>query len=91
MIPEKVLNYVRKFIPSPNREFFHHPSSSFHVGHWFSVLKAGGVYDTHHKTVFGDVEKYAEYFIKNQTHRVELVKEMFPNHYEFLKDWYGSE
>lgn len=90
-VPEKVKQYIDKFSTSPNREFTHHPTSSFHVGHWFSVMNAGGVYDNHRKTIFGDVEKYAEYFIKNQSHRVELIKEMFPNHYEFLKDWYGAE
>ena len=90
-VPEKVKQYIDKFATSPNREFTHHPTSSFHVGHWFSVMNAGGVYDNHRKTIFGDVEKYAEYFIKNQSHRVELIKEMFPNHYEFLKDWYGAE
>ena len=91
MVPPKVLEYVKKFVPSPNREFFHHPTSSFHVGHWFSVLNAGGVYKNHRPTIYGDVEKYAEYFIKNQSHRVELIKEMFPNHYQFLKDWYSAE
>lgn len=91
MVPPQVMEYVKKFVPSPNREFYHHPSSSFHVGHWFSVLAAGDVYKDHDKTVFGDVEKYAEYFVKTQTHRVGLIKEMFPNHYEFLKDWYGTE
>jgi tryptophan halogenase len=90
-VPEKVKQYIDKFIPSPNKEFHHHPNSSFHVGHWFSVMNAGGVYDGHRPTIFGDVEKYAEYFIKNQSYRVGLIKEMFPNHYEFLKDWYGAE
>jgi hypothetical protein len=38
-----------------------------------------------------ELEKYCEYFIKNQNHRVELVNEMFPNHYEFLKEWYDDK
>lgn len=91
MVPKKVLDYVAKFVPSPNRDFYHHPTSSFHVGHWFSVLNAGDVYKNHRPNIYGDVEKYAEYFTKNQTHRVELIKEMFPNHYDFLKEWYGTE
>jgi len=91
LLPQKVKDYVEKFVPNPHRDFFIHPTSSFHVGHWFSVLNAGGVYDKNSRTIFGDVEKYAEFFIKNQSHRVELIKEMFPNHYEFLKDWYDSE
>lgn len=90
-LPEKVSRIIEKFIPSPNRDFYVNPTSSFHVGHWFSVLHAGGVYKDHKKMLHGDVEKYAEYFIKNQTHRVDLIQEMFPNHYEFLKQWYSSE
>jgi tryptophan halogenase len=91
IIPRKVLNYVEKFVPSPNRDFFVHPTSSFHVGHWFSILNAGGVYDGHKKKLFGDVEKYAEYFTNSQSQRVALVKGMFPNHYAFLKEWYSVE
>lgn len=90
-LPKKVSDIVGKFVPSPNREFYVNPTSSFHVGHWFSVLHAGGVYKDHKKMLYGEVEKYAEYFIQNQSHRVDLVSDMFPNHYDFLKDWYSSE
>ena len=91
MVPEKVSSIVEKFAPTPNRQFYIQPTSSFHVGHWFSVLHAGGVYKDHRKMLYGDVEKYAEYFLKNLDYRVETVKDMFPNHYEFLKHWYGTE
>jgi len=91
VIPAKVKDFVEKFVPTPHRDFFIHPTSSFHVGHWFSVLNAGGVYDNHPQNINGDVEKYAKYFTQSQTQRVELIKDIFPSHYEFLKDWYSSE
>jgi hypothetical protein len=90
-IPDKVKTIIEKFVPTPHRSFFVTPNSSFHVGHWFSVLQAGDVYKNHRPTIAGDVEKYAEYFIKNQSKRVDLVMDMFPNHYAFLKDWYSAE
>jgi tryptophan halogenase len=90
-IPDKVKDIIEKFVPSPHRKFFVTPNSSFHVGHWFSVLQAGDVYKNHRPAIAGDVEKYAEYFIKNQSSRVDLVLDMFPNHYAFLKEWYSTE
>lgn len=91
MVPKKVLEFINKFYPEPHRDFYMHPTSSFHVGHWFSVLKAGGFYDNHGPVIKGDIEKYAEYFIKSNDHRVKLIKDYFPNHYDFLRSWYDSE
>lgn len=89
-VPEKVLKIVEKFAPSLHRQFYIQATSSFHIGHWFSVLNASDVYKNHPKTISGDVEKYADYFIKNQSHRVKLIKDMFPNHYDFLRQWYSE-
>jgi hypothetical protein len=86
----RIKEHLSRFIPELHRRFYVHPESSFHVGHWFSVLHAGGVFKDHPKMIAGDVEKYAEYFLKNQDSRVDLVLDMFPNHYEFLKEWYGD-
>ena len=91
VIPQKVKDIVARFVPNLHRDFFIHPESSFHVGHWFSVLHAGDVYKDHPEYLGGDLLKYAEYFLKNNTSRVKFVGEMFPNHYDFLKDWYGRE
>jgi len=35
-------------------------------------------------------KKYIENFIKVQDLRVENVKELFGNHYEFLEEWYNE-
>jgi len=61
------------------------------VGHWFSVLHAAEMYKGSKSNLTPELEKYSEYFIRNQNNRIELVKEMFPNHYEFLKDWYDDK
>jgi tryptophan halogenase len=87
-LPEVVTETIKQFVPSPHRSFFLHPESSFHVGHWFQVLHPGGAYEDHGKMLNGDIEKYAEYFIENQKYRTEKILEMFPNHYDFLKQWY---
>lgn len=90
MVPKRVSNIVEKFYPLPGRHFFLNPTSSFHIGHWFSVLHAGDAYKNVDYKIDGEVKKYAEYFIKNNQHRINLVKEMFPNHYEFLNEWYNA-
>lgn len=86
----RIQDHIFRFLPELHRRFYIHPESSFHVGHWFSVLHAGGAFDGHPKSISGDVEKYAKYFLRNQDARVDLVLDMFPNHYEFLKEWYGD-
>lgn len=88
-LPPKVVDLIQRFVPSPSREFFINPESSFHVGHWFQVLKPSGVYDNHPPILKDDLEKYAEYFIEANRYRVDKVIDAFPNHYEFLKSWYG--
>jgi hypothetical protein len=89
LLPPKVSAIINKFLPEPHRDFLLSPLSSFHTGQWFSVLNAGDVYKNNKQTLSGDIEKYAEFFIKNQSYRTKLIKEMFPNHYEFLKEWYN--
>lgn len=89
-IPKHVLEIVSRFSPSPSREFYLYPESVFHVGHWFQVLHPSGIYKDHPAILTPEQEKYADYFIKNNTFRVEKVLEMFPNHYEFLKEWYET-
>ena len=90
-VPESVKQILDHFIPGLHPGMFLDKTSGFHVGHWFSVLHAAGMYKGTESKLSPELEKYCEYFIKNQNSRVELVKEMFPNHYEFLKDWYDDK
>jgi hypothetical protein len=53
------------------------------------MLHANGVYDNIEKPKLSEEEmKYAEYYIKSKTDEIDSAIEYFPNHYEFLKDWY---
>ena len=90
-IPTQFTEVLSKFLPVPHTDIFLDKTSSFHIGHWFSVLHAANLYDAVTTTIEPDTEEYIKYFIKNHDHRVELVKEMFPNHYEFLKKWYSDD
>lgn len=87
-VPEAVKEILDFFVPSMHDGMFLDKTSGFHVGHWFSILHSAGMYKGSKSNLSEDVTKYAEYYIKNQKYRTELVKEMFPNHYEFLKSWY---
>lgn len=89
-IPEGILQIISRFVPSPAREFFLYPESSFHVGHWFQVLHPSGVYKDHQPMLHGDRKKYAEYFVENNRYRTKTIIDMFPNHYDYLKEWYGK-
>jgi hypothetical protein len=53
------------------------------------MLHANGVYDNTEKYELSEDElKYAEYYVKTKTTEIDNAIEAFPNHYEFLKDWY---
>ena len=90
-VPESVKAILDHFIPALHGGMFLDRTSGFHVGHWFSVLHAAEMYKGTTSTLTPELEKYSEYFIRNQNNRIELVKEMFPNHYEFLKEWYDDK
>lgn len=89
-IPKKVLDVVGRFVNSPTREFYMNPESSFHVGHWFSVFHASDVYKNQKSEFDPQIEKYIEYYLQNNRNRVKLIMETFPNHYEYLKEWYAD-
>ena len=86
--------YIREifsqFYPKLHRNFYlDDVTSGFHTGHWFSMLHANGMYaNTDNKKLTPEEQKYAEYYIKTKTTEIDNAIEYFPNHYEFLKDWY---
>lgn len=88
--PTYVQEMFSQFHPVLHRNFYlDDRTSGFHSGHWFSMLHANGAYDNSEKYVLSEDElKYAEYYIKCKTSEIDNAIETFPNHYEFLKDWY---
>ena len=87
-LPKDVQFILNSFYPTPGRFMFFSPASMFNTVQWFSVLHAGGAYKDTTYPLTENQEKYAKFFLDTQSRRVELAKELFPNQYEYLKEWY---
>ena len=91
MMPDGVKKILSLFLPRPKRFFVITQSSMFNVVQWFSMLKAGGAYDHIDNSGLSDKQtKYVEYFLESEKKRLELAENIFPNHYEYLKEWYSK-
>jgi hypothetical protein len=90
--PTYIQEMFSNFYPTMHRQFYlDERTSGFHTGHWFSMLHANRVYDNVEKPKLSEAElKYAEYYVKTKTAEVDYAIEYFPNHYEFLKEWYAT-
>jgi tryptophan halogenase len=87
--PEDIRKVFANFVPALHNSPYLDKTSGFHIGHWFSVLHACGLYkDSANLTP--EKQAYIEYWLKTRDATVELVTERFPNHYEFLKEWYEN-
>ena len=81
---------LSNFYPKLHRNFFlDNNTSSFHTGHWFSILHANGLYKSEDAMKLTEEQaKYAEYFIKTKSYEIDQVIDTFENHYEYLDRWY---
>lgn len=89
-LPESVQYILGAFYPNPPRYMFFSPSSMFGAVQWFSVLHAGGAYKNKYELT-PKQEQYAKYFIDTHAARVKMAKEIFPNQYQYLKEWYNEK
>lgn len=89
-IPSSIADILNIMLPFPKGNFYLTPESMFHQGHWFSVLHAGDQYKNVKQTRSEDELKYLEYFIQLINSKTNISNQIFPNHYEFLKDWYDQ-
>ena len=89
--PLYVQEIFSQFYPNLHRNFYlDDRTSGFHTGHWFSMLHANDAYKDKEKYQLSEDQlKYAEYYIKTKKAEIDNAIEYFPNHYEFLKDWYA--
>ena len=96
---QEIRNQSKRQLPQPSQQlindiqinktaFFYRSSSMFNLTQWFSMLHAGGGFNS--KKLPDEIEKYAKYFIANQYNRVEQAKLFFKNHYEYLSESYGK-
>lgn len=88
-LPKDAQYILNNFYPNPPNFLFFSPASMFNCVQWFSVLHAGGAYKGLEYNIDPTIEKYYEYFLDSSTYRVEKAKKLFPNHYEYLNEWYS--
>jgi len=89
-LPEGSLAIIQSMLPVPKRYFMYSQDSMFSVCQWFSMLKAGGAYDTAESYLTEKQERYGKYFTSAITNKLELAEDFFQNHYDYLKEWYGE-
>ena len=66
------------------------PTPMFQSGHWWQLLRGNGWYDNVKRTYSDDFKKYGKFVLDVHEYRTNKVLEFFPNHYDFLKEWYES-
>ncbi|MFT4551872.1 MAG: hypothetical protein ACI9S8_000493 [Chlamydiales bacterium] len=81
---------LSQYYPDPKNFMFFSDQSMFSSMQWFSILHAGGAYKNAKKNLSADEEKYIKYFMNTQDRRVALANELFPNHHDFLSQWYSE-
>ena len=88
--PGYIQEILTSFYPKLHRNFFlDNHTSSFHTGHWFSILHANGLYKSEDAMKLTEEQiKYAEYYIKTKSYEIDQVIDTFENHYEYLDRWY---
>lgn len=89
-LPKDVQFILNGFYPTPGRFVFFSPASMFNIVQWFSVLHAGGAYKNTSYPLTPKQEAYAKYFIDTHQYRVDQAKKLFPNQYQYLKEWYNK-
>lgn len=89
-MPEYIQDIINQFTKILHRNFYlNKQTSGFNSGHWFSVLNAGGHIFNNYPLNEHQL-KYAKYYIDVKKHEIDKAIEIFPNHYEFLKEWYNA-
>ena len=87
-LPPFAQQMISAYYPIPQDFIFYSPQSMFSSVQWWSMIHAGGGYEDYNPNLSKDEKAYLKYFTDTQTFRVDKAKETFPNHYEFLEDWY---
>lgn len=89
-LPTEMQVILENFYPVLKGSLFQSSGSHFNVGHWFQVLAAGDLFNNIKTDLDPEVKKYLKYFVDDISKNTDLIIERFPNHYRFLKDWYGN-
>lgn len=75
----------------PTFEGYSAPTSMFAGGHWYQLLSSYGWYDDWVPAGISDVAiQYGKMVMDFQTKLADEVIKSFPNHYDYLTEWYES-
>jgi len=83
--PEVYFNIILKGMP-----FFKNDGGSviFAEWHWWQLLKGFGRYENIKRPYSNDFIKYSKMVLDVHSNRMDNVLKTFPNHYDFLTEWY---
>jgi hypothetical protein len=101
-IPDKILSIHNAVIDGPMSQLafsdlvmkdrpqfrFHRSSPTFTAGHWWELLKGCGKYENIKSTYSDNFIKYGKMMLDVHSNRIDGVLNIFPNHYDYLTEWY---
>jgi tryptophan halogenase len=90
-LPIEARTIIEQFLPRPKRFLMLGPNSMFNIVQWFSMLHAGGAFEGVESELTDRKKKYAEYYLKHISQRVDLAEEMFENQHDYLTRWYKND
>ena len=62
----------------------------FSSGHWFQLLYSSGWWKDLEYKYSEDTLRYGKYVMEGHTHKLDDIMKFFPNHYDYLTEWYES-
>ena len=72
----------------PLFKFLTPPAPMFSAGHWFQLLYSYGWYQNVNPDISKDAFRYGKYVMDQLSNRIDDVIDFFPNHYDYLTEWY---
>jgi tryptophan halogenase len=66
-------------------------NTQFSSGHWWQLLRACGWYENVDITYSESFKKISKMLMDSYEHRLDRTIEIFPNHYDYLKEWYEGK
>ena len=104
-IPDKILPMYNAVIDGPmslpvfndimmkDRPIFRAwpPTNQFGIHHWWQLLKGCGRYENVKRPYSDDFIKYSKMVLDVHSSRTDGILNIFPNHYDYLKEWYEKD
>ena len=88
-IPTSAAGVLNRFVPNPTNKLNENGLyTMFHAGQWFQLLYGLGAYDNVNYEVKKEILDYGKMVWDKYNFITDQQLELFPNHYQFLKEWY---